>query len=445
MSRVKCHPEDAKRPKDLLASSRTARFPMAILLLLVVAVAGCDRRRPSGEGPYARRVAELIPQIERATGLRFKTPPKLETRSRAQVREFLIAKFDESTPAEQLRGEERAYKLFGLIPDTMNLRSFLLELLTEQIVGYYDPGTKVLYVVEGAPEDLTGITITHELVHALQDQYVNLDSIQKLKGNSDRQAAAQAVLEGQATYEQMEIMLGGANLATRLPGGWERVRETIRESQAAMPIFANAPMAIQESLLFPYLSGAEFMRRFEIHRSAASPLDSMPVSTEQILSQAAYFGAERDMPVEVTLSGRRDTTMHEEVMGEFGTRLFLFQHTRDHTGAVGAARGWDGDRYRLVRTPRGDAVVWVTVWDTAVDAAQFVDEMGQAIGRRYRTGAPTVDSNGVRTYSGSRVGGGRTVVLTPREIGGRNAVIYTDVPAGVSPSLVEPDRISIGH
>jgi hypothetical protein len=416
------------------------RLSPALVALLTLLTA-CDRRRQDNDSPYASRVADAIPQIEKATGLTFKTPPKLEMRSRAQVREFLIRKFDEATPAQQLRNEEVGYKLFGLIPDTMDLRRFLLELLTEQIVGYYDPSTKVLYVVEGAPSDLTGITITHELVHALQDQYINLDSIQKLKGNSDRLAAAQAVMEGQATYEQMTIMLGGSDLATRLPGGWDRVRELIRESQAAMPIFAGAPMAIQESLLFPYLSGAEFMRRFEINKPNVSPLGAMPASTEQILSEPAYFGATPDAPTDVTLPPLNDTTAHEEVMGEFGTRLFLFEHLDNHTVAVSAARGWDGDQYRVTRTPRGNALVWVTVWDSGMDAAEFVDATGQAIGRRYRTSAPTVAASGVRTYTGSN----RTVVITPREIGGRSVVTYVDVPNGVSPSLIDQARITIGR
>ena len=412
----------------------------SLLVLGVLLLAtGCDRRRNAGEGGLQRRVEMAVPQIEQATGLKFKTAPKMETRSRAQVREFLLQKFNESTPAEQLRGEEAAYKLFGLIPDSLDLRRFLLELLTEQIVGYYDPATKVLYVVGDAKADLIGITITHELVHALQDQYVNLDSIQKLKGNSDRQGAAQAVLEGQATYEQMKIMLGTSNLATRLEGGWDRVRDAIRESQSSMPIFAAAPMAIQESLLFPYLSGAEFVRRFQTQRPGASVLDSMPISSEQILSEEAYFGAPRDVPVSIDLGS--GSFVHEETMGEFGTRLFVFQHSRSQPDAVGAAHGWDGDRYRVVEAGEGTGLVWVTAWDTATDAAQFVDAVGQAIGKRYRTGAPTMSRRGVRTYTGRE----RTVVLTPIDRGGKNLVMYVDVPAGSSTALIDPARITIGN
>ena len=410
---------------------------VALPLLLLTTLVACDRRRAAGEGPYDARVREAIPQIEQATGLKFKTPPKLEVRSRAQVRDFLLTKFNESTPAEEMRGEEMAYKLFGLIPDSLQLRPFLLDLLTEQIVGYYDPQTKVLYVVEGAAEDMAGMVVSHELIHALQDQYVNLDSIQKATGNSDRQAAAQAVMEGHATYIQVKTSLGGEDISSRLPGGWEQMREMIREGQTSMPMFSTAPMAIQESLIFPYLSGAEFIRRFEEYRPGKSPLDSLPVSTEQVLDLQAFFTG-YDAPSTVTLPG--GPGLHEQVMGEFGTRLFVHQHIRNNSAAIGAARGWDGDRYRVVQTPKGNALVWAIVWDSAVDAAQFVDAIGEGIGRRYRTPAPTQSASGVRTYTGAA----RTVVITPREIGGRNVVLYVDVPTGVSPALVDPARIVIG-
>ena len=151
--------------------------------------------------------------------MKFKRPPKVEARTREQVRAFLMKKFDEETPAQELAGEEAAYKLLGLLPDTMDLRKFLLAVLNEQVVGYYDPATKVLYVVQGADEQTVGITVTHELVHALQDQYINLDSIQKATGDNDRLTAAQAVIEGQAQFEQLSIMLGGSdNVALRVGG-----------------------------------------------------------------------------------------------------------------------------------------------------------------------------------------------------------------------------------
>ena len=128
------------------------RVAAVVLAVVVSATLYFGRRREYGDGPYAREVAEAIPRIEQSTGLKFKQRPKIEARSKEQVRDFLLKKFNEETPAEELHGEETAYKLLGLLPDSLDLRKFLLAVLTEQVIGYYDPAAKVLYVVQGADE-----------------------------------------------------------------------------------------------------------------------------------------------------------------------------------------------------------------------------------------------------------------------------------------------------
>ena len=118
----------------------------------------------------------------------------------------------------------------------------------------------------------------------------------------------------------------------------------------------------------------------------------------------------------------------------------MFEQTQDQGTSIQGAMGWAGDRYSVVRTPKGNGVAWVTVWDTPVDAAQFVDAVGLALRRRYQTGAPVMGANGVRTFRGH----GRTVVLTPTEIQGKNAVLMVDVPDGVSPNILDLSRVTIG-
>jgi len=413
---------------------------VALALGLAAALGGCGRRNGrTGQGPYADMVADAIPKIEKAVGVPFKTTPRLEVRTRDQVRDFLLKKFDQETPTAELVGQQAAYKAFGFIPDTLDLRTFLVRLLTEQIIGYYDPGTKLLYIVKGAPDDLVGVTVTHELVHALQDQYINLDSLQRAAGDNDRQLAAQAVIEGEATYEQMAIMTGGQNIATLMPGGWDRVREMIRETEGSQPVFAAAPEMIQEELLFPYLSGAEFIRLFKAHDPGKLPLLDMPVSTTQILHESAFFGATPEVPVTVRLPATIGKTVYENDLGEFETRLFLYLHTRNQTIATQAADGWDGGRYRILGEPSGTAVVWATAWRSTIDAAEFVNALGQASQRRYQTPAPTVAADGRHTYVGKK----RTVRITPLTIGGRNVVVYEDVPTGTSTSLLNLADIRI--
>lgn len=405
----------------------------SVAVLLVIAA--CDRKPK--EPSYDETVADAIPKLEKTLGVTFKTPPKFEVRSRDEVRQFLERRFAEDLPDAELRGSERAYKRFGLIPDSLDLRKFMLTLLTEQIVGYYDPSTKVLYIVQGAGDEMVNITVSHELVHALQDQYFNLDSLAKVKGRNDRQVAAQAVIEGQATLEQLSSMLGSGVMLNNIPGGWDRVRETIRDAQNSMPVFGAAPMIIQETLLFPYLSGAEFMRNFKDRNAGKLPFDDMPVSTEQVMHTDRFF-ASRDAPTTLTLpapAGGQD--VYENELGEFETRLFLFQHLKDRDAAYRGAAGWDGDRFLSFTTPRGDGLVWASVWDTSVDAAEFFDLLDTTLLKRFESVTPRQASGTRRTYTAR----GRTITVTALEIGGRPGVIYVDMPAGSSGEVIDPAKI----
>jgi hypothetical protein len=365
----------------------------------------------------------------------------VEGRSKEEVRSFLTRKFNEDLPAREIEGMERSYKRLGLIPDSLGLRSFMLELLTEQVVGYYDPSTKVLYVVEGSPDDLVGVTVTHEMVHALQDQYLNLDSIQKIAGDNDRQTAAQSVIEGQATYEQLQTMLGGANFATIIPGGWDKVRDVIRESQSGMPVFSTAPMVIQETLLFPYINGAEFVLRFKERQPGKPPFSDMPASTEQVLHADAYFTA-RDAPTRITLPALAvGKNVYENNLGEFETRLFLYQHLQDQNAAFRGAAGWDGDRYVLFDTSAGEGIAWLTVWDSAVDAGEFYDLVSTAIGKRF-AGANARQAGGARQVYDA---GTRTLAVTTADLGGRASVLYVDVPKGTRTDVIDPGRVKLSQ
>jgi hypothetical protein len=410
------------------------------LVAATLLAAACARGKDVGSGPYAREVAEAIPRIEQATGLKFKTPPKVEVRTRDQVREFLLKQLDEANPAAQLAGEEKAYKLLRLIPDTMNLRAFFVRVLTEQVVGYYDPKAKALYVVDGADEQVVGITITHELMHALQDQYVDLDSIQKSGANNDRLAAAQALIEGEAQFEQISIMLGGPDqIEARLPGAWDRVREEIRNRQGEMPVFATAPMVIQESLLFPYLSGAEFVRRVKEKRGSIDLFRDIPRSTEQILHPPTFLGTPPDEPTTVVLPAPRGATKaYENDMGEFGTRLVVYAYLRDPQTSQRAAAGWDGDRFMVVEKGSERGLVWALVWDSPIEAAEFSDAMIRAATRR--TGAPErrADTGGA-TFAYQ----GRTISVLPISIGDRAGVLYMDLPDSMG-SVIDPAGVTLG-
>jgi hypothetical protein len=418
------------------------RSPLLALAAAALLAGACGASDVRYTGPYERQVNRAMPQIESTIGFAFKTPPRLEERTRDEVREFVERQFNEQLTPLQLAGTQEAYRLFGLLPDTLDLRAYLLDLLEEQIAGYYDPATKVLYVVTDAVPEVRDITIAHELVHALQDQYISLDTVQKLKGDNDRQVAMQAVFEGQAMFEQMSAMLGGSDFSLRLPGGWDRVREQIRAQQASMPKFANAPTILQETLLFPYLSGAEFARHVKRARPGEALYASLAASTEQILHPDRYLDSVPDLPTRVTLGEPTSgSIVHEDNLGEFETRLLLYEHLRDLGAATQAAAGWDGDRYQVVNTPSGTALAWITVWDTTLEAAEFRDALERVLERRYRVRPGTGGSGTMRRWSTAR----RRLMLSMETVGGRPAVILEDSPLGIATRLLDVGRVSLAE
>lgn len=404
-------------------------------------LSGCAKDSTGYNGPMEAEVRRAIPAIEQATGLSFKKPPVLEMRTRDELREFLERQFNEQLTPLEIAGVEQTYKLLGLIPDSMDLRQFLLDLLTEQVAGYYDPDTKVLYVLEDGAPEITSITVSHELVHALQDQYLRLDSARSLKGDNDRQVAMQAVVEGHAMYEQLSSMLGG-DLGLRMPGGWDRVRDQIRSEQGSTPLFANAPMIIQETLLFPYLSGAEFVRQVKRERPGPPPFEPVASSTEQILHPERFLGDTPDVPTRITLPEPRGASLvHEDNLGEFEMRLFLYEHLNDIGTAARAAEGWDGDRYQLVNTPRGAGLAWFTVWDSAVEAAEFRDAMERMVERRFSVTTGTGRGDDARSWTAR----GRRLTLAAETVDGRPTVTFEDLPAGVNTRVLRTSEIRLAQ
>jgi hypothetical protein len=223
-------------------------------------------------------------------------------------------------------------------------------------------------------------------------------------------------------------------------------------------VFSSAPRIVREGLLFPYLGGADFVRRFIEKRPARELLQDLPVSTKQILNDAAYFTGDRalrDMPTKVTLpSPSSGSVTYSNSFGEFEARLILVQHLKDDALARRAAGGIDGDRYAVVKLPQGDALVWASVWDQTVDAADFLDLFADAVRRRYEMARQNVPEGATtrtlvvpaRSASPTQTArSARNVTISLVQVAGRPVVVFTDVPASAATTLIDASRITLGN
>jgi hypothetical protein len=393
---------------------------LRLVLVGIALLAGCRGQRSMelpGDAALARLVDSLRPGVEREVGRPFRHPPRSAIRTRRQVRDYLIRKLREDLPPERLAGIQGAYRLFGLLPDTLELEPLLVELYTEQVAGYYDPDSATLFGVEGVEPVQLKLVLAHELVHALQGQYLPLDSILRDLRSNDRLAAAQAVLGGQATLASIELLAPDDDV-TASPEFWERYRQQVAAQQSGMPVFARAPLVLRRTLLFPYLEGAEFMHwwRASMGQDAMPWGNRMPVSTEQVLHPDRY--RRRDAPVELRfISG--PAPLYEDLLGELEGRILEAELTGASTDPAGAL-GWGGDRYRLYDTSEGPALVWYAVWDEARHGERFASRVGLPFTARARAGY--------------------RALVEPIEVGGRPAIRLIHAPvdwAGwASPPLV---------
>ena len=388
------------------------------LALAVAAGAGSGCRGNARAFPSAQQLVDsLRPAVEHAAGLTFRSPPKVAMRSREQVRVYLAGKLDAELPESRARGMEAAYRLFGLIPDSIRLRPLLLELLSEQVVGYYDADSAMLFAVKGSPRDQLRLVMAHEMVHALQGQYLPIDSIFHDLRSNDRLTAAQAILEGQATVASIGIYTPGAD-RTANDDFWTMYGDQVREQQASMPVFAQAPLVIREGLIFPYVAGAEFMHWWATKSGHADTVPygpRMPASTEQVLHPDRY--ASGDAPLRLTIDST-GPALHEDVLGEMETRVLVAQLVRSGRPDELPALGWGGDRYRVTDTPEGPALIWYLVFDDPAAAARFVRQAG---------GLATTDRPGYRAR------------FEPITVEGKSGVRYVLAPAGWNGWAALPD------
>jgi len=357
---------------------------------LSVLLAGCEPAPPPdtlvvSSDPALKALAEgLLPDITSRTGLRLSRPLRLERRTREELARYLTAQLDAELPPAEERLLTRSYALLGLVPEDLDLRSLLLEVYTEQVAAFYDPDSTALFVLEDQPAEALSTVLVHELVHAVQDQATDLDSLTAKERGNDRQTAAQAAIEGHATLVMIEHMMeklqGGPVDLSEVEDFAGLLRPALQGIRVQYPMLASAPPVIQESLLFPYLEGAGFTQRLwrEASDRPAPFGENLPQSTEQVLHPERFVGAARDDPSDLRLQIEGARVQYSDGLGELETSLMLGEVG---SGATGSAAGWDGDRYALLETPAGDALVWVSVWDDTAARDRFAARLDVVVPR----------------------------------------------------------------
>jgi Zn-dependent peptidase ImmA (M78 family) len=345
-----------------------------------------------------------------------------------ELRTNVINDFLADYTDEKISDDLLELSIIGLLKPDFDLRTLYINLLSEQIAGYYDNETKEMFVVSDqgfqGPERLT---YAHEYTHALQDQ--NYDIAHGLNYNDDacekdteRCAAVQALIEGDATLSQTL---------------WYQYYATVQDQQQIAqyynslksPVYDSAPAFLKEDFVFPYNQGATFVQ--DIYSNGGwSAINTVyhnpPVDTEQILHPNLYPS---DKPITVTLPDLVSTLgtgwreVDRNTMGEWYTYLVLADGDNTNarlstSTAQAAAAGWGGDEYLVLHNDSSNLTVFVmkTVWDTTDDASQFASSFQQYANARFGVKADQQGGTWVWSYSGGyttlQLSGATTIWIT---------------------------------
>jgi hypothetical protein len=328
----------------------------------------------------ADRIAGKVAELR---GLAVKEPIKRGVMNKDQITERLLLRVKEEYAPDQIAKEEVALKRLGLLPADAKYLDMVIELLKQQIAGFYDPWEKQLYIMEGAGALGGEEVMAHEIDHALQDQHFGLKKwLAEVKKNEDATLARQALVEGDGTVLMFEYKLAQQNAGAAPWGEPEFLQEQAATIRMGLVLMADVPLYLRESLVFPYVNGLKFVGSARASRSWKE-VDAFykkpPLSTEHIIHFDKYEAYER--PVEITAAVpaamKKSARGYDNVVGELGLWLVLRQHGVAEDVAKEGVGGWGGDRI-AVFTPRdktsdatsSTAVVY-TVWDAPADADEF--------------------------------------------------------------------------
>lgn len=354
-------------------------------------------------------IDKLARQAERLRKLSFAREVPVAIHDRDRIAKALTDQIEKGDLAEA----RSLYGALGLIEPDVDMWDVMSRLVAEQVVGYYDPKADRLVVRrnimramgsvpgEGTQDvDQARLVLFHELVHALQDQRLDLGKRYEVERDTDGENAFRALVEGDATlamlgYTTARVLRAAAGQPAS--GGKSPLRPTDHamalvssnpeqlhkrvkrtESLPGMEL-GSAPAIIRVSLVAPYLHGMVFAA--ELYRRSGwtavnNAHESPPVSTEQVIHPEAYLRGERPDSVELPeLPALEDAGLKpitEDTLGELEMGVYFAQGTEADADEEAAA-GWSGDRLRVYRTPDPDTsnvVVWFMSWDDPGEAEE---------------------------------------------------------------------------
>ncbi len=359
------------------------RLLAALATLVFAAPAAAQDASPHdapGDAELLEMADDVLDTIQDLRGVYATGPIESRVASRASLRQRLVEMVELEYAPEELAHDERSLRALGLLRDDQGYLDIMLDLLEEQIAGFYDDREKVFYILDDMDLEMQVAVMSHELFHAVQDQVLNLQGLREASKNvTDIMLARTALIEGDALAVMMDFSAGGAVELENMPMLESVIASTIPSAEDGTQV--EVPEVLWDQLIYPYIDGMMFV--FAVARERGwDGVDRVyfdaPVSSEQVLHPERYLNRDDPTWVSFDIAPAIDGERYEiDVFGEFTMRSVMHQLLDGVVASSAIDRamdGWDGDRtefWRFDGDADRDLFVQLAIWDDVAEAEGF--------------------------------------------------------------------------
>lgn len=311
-------------------------------------------------------VLDIQEFVERERGLEFKRPVEVSLAGEGDFQDRLLEEFDEMT-ASLVEGQQ-VLSALGLVSADFDLIEEERSLLSIGVLGFYDPESKELVVKGTETTPFVRQVIAHELTHALDDQWFDLNRPQLDNPDDDSNFGFLALVEGNARRVE------DAYVASMSPSEQFDALEEQDRLLFEHPEIFDLPSILITLVQAPYEEGPPFVEEL-LDTGGQSRLDDSfalpPVTSEQILHPERYLAGEGPVAVPAPVADGEPANIG--VLGALLLRETLFDSLPSDAQVQRAIEGWGGDSYVTWIDSAGKACLRDTfVGDTPGDTRELV-------------------------------------------------------------------------
>jgi hypothetical protein len=334
--------------------------------------AGASTTGTAATDEFDHVIADITAFVEQERGLTFKSKVRVELADDTEFNRRLLKDFNDAV--DDLKRTDDVFTALGLLSLGDNLVKELRSLYSQGVVGFYDPATNELVVRGTETTPYVRTTIAHELTHALDDQYFELNRPALQKARDETGFAFSALTEGDAVRVQNAYH---ASLSAA-----DQAAADDEEAQLGAGLDLSAiPQVLVDNVVAPYQYGPVFVDALladggqpELDKAFTEP----PTTSEQFMDPQHYI--EGDAPKAVPVPAADGAVFDQGTVGAFTLGEMLDSAGSNSTHQ--AVDGWGGDVYVAWHDGDRSCVRAAFVGDSDADTTEIYDALKDWAGQQ---------------------------------------------------------------